>query len=107
MAQDFPDSQSPSPEPRGFSEHTRRKSSENAHEQGWGLNEDQRRHIPADQQKRGGTNYEYGAQDFGDMPMDTSIARTPAAKRAKPAQPESTNVGEDVNRKRSLHRKRA
>ena len=36
----------PNPEPRGFSEHTRKVSGENAHQQGWGRNEDERRRLP-------------------------------------------------------------
>lgn len=67
-----PEDQSSAPEPRGFGEHTRRSSSENAHQQGWGLMEEERRQIPAAQQRRGGTDYDYGAQDFGDIPADTS-----------------------------------
>lgn len=93
IIQDNP--QSSAPEPRGFGEHTRKTSSEHAHEQGWGLNEDDRRRIPADQQKRGGTNYDYGAQDFGDLPVDTRTA-----EQAKPAQSESQSVGGKADRKR-------
>lgn len=84
MPQTPNETQTSAPEPRGFGEHTRKTSSEHAHEQGWGLNEDDRRRIPADQQKRGGTDYDYGARDFGDVPSDTS-----AARRAKPPQSES------------------
>jgi hypothetical protein len=95
------------PEPRGFSEHTRRSSSENAHEQGWGLNEEQRRQIPPDQQQRGGTDYDYGAQDFGDSPINTSAAQPPARTRKKPAQSESQNVGEEADGKPPARRKSA
>ncbi len=107
MAQDSQNPQSAFPEPRGFSEHTRRSSSENAHELGWGLNEDERRHIPTDQQRRGGTDYEYGAQDFGDLPSDTSAAQPPAGTRARPAQPESQSKGREADRKRPPRRKTA
>lgn len=63
-------------EPRGFSEHTRKSPSENAHEQGWGLNEENRTKLPQGEQvQEGGTDYEYGARDFGDTPVDTSAAR--------------------------------
>ena len=65
------------PEPRGFGEHTRKRSGENAHRQGWGLNEEERRKLPpGGQANGGGTDYDYGAQDFGDRPVDTSPART-------------------------------
>lgn len=62
-------------EPLGFSEHTRRSSSEHAHEQGWGLNEDERRKLPRNQAAQGGTDYDYGAQDFGDTAVDTRAAQ--------------------------------
>ncbi|MGA7522534.1 MAG: hypothetical protein WBW84_08620 [Acidobacteriaceae bacterium] len=106
MAQALPDPQS-SPEPRGFSEHTRRSSSENAHEQGWGLNEDERRHIPPAQQHRGGTDYDYGAQNFGDASADISAALPTAGTQKRPAKAESQNVGEGANRKRPARRKTA
>ncbi len=59
-------------EPLGFTDHTRSLSSEYAHEQGWSLNEEERVKLPeAKQDFEGGTDYEYGAQDFGDTAMDT------------------------------------
>lgn len=64
--------QEPEREPRGFGEHTRKIPSENAHEQGWGLNKDERTQLNPDQQKSGGTDYDYGAQDFGDTAVDPS-----------------------------------
>jgi hypothetical protein len=74
----------PNPEPRGFSEHTRKASGENAHQQGWGLNEDERRHLPEGKKDyEGGTDYEYGAQDFGDSPVDTSAAKPAATVAAE------------------------
>lgn len=58
-------------EPRGFGEHSRGLSGEYAHEQGWGLDEEQRRKLAASPKDTdGGTNYEYGAQDFGDEPVN-------------------------------------
>jgi hypothetical protein len=104
MAQD-PENPQSSPEPRGFSEHTRRTSGENAHEQGWGLNEDDRRHLPPNQQHRGGTDYEYGAEDFGDAPIDTSAAQPPSGTRR--AQSESQNAGGEAGRKGIARRKTA
>ncbi len=62
-------------EPRGFGEHSRGLAGEYAHEQGWRLNEEERRHEPAGHQEiDGGTDYDYGARDFGDEPTDTSAA---------------------------------
>ncbi|HEY1810047.1 MAG TPA: hypothetical protein VGG42_15895 [Acidobacteriaceae bacterium] len=107
MAQDHEDPQSSAPEPRGFSEHTRRTSSENAHEQGWGLNEDERRHIPPARQHLGGTDYEYGAQDFGDAPVDTRQAQPPSRTGTHPAQSKLQNVGGEADRKRPARRKTA
>ena len=106
MAQDSDNPQSTAPEPRGFSEHTRRTSSENAHEQGWGLNEEERRQIPPGQQRRGGTDYEYGAQDFGDSPVDTSKAKRAVGLRTSTAQ-KLQNVSGEADRKRPARRKTA
>ena len=65
--------QSTPQEPRGLGEHTRGLASEYAHEQGWGLNEEERTSLPEGKQNTdGGTDYEYGARDFGDEPVDTS-----------------------------------
>lgn len=59
-------------EPRGLGEHARGLASEYAHEQGWQLNEDERRKLPDEPQNTdGGTDYEYGARDFGDEPVNT------------------------------------
>ena len=59
-------------EPRGLGEHTRGLASEYAHEQGWGLNEEERTKLPEEKQDTdGGTDYEYGARDFGDEPVNT------------------------------------
>lgn len=57
-------------EPRGFGTRTRGLSSEYAHEQGWGLDEDERRKpLRGPQDTDGGKDYEYGARDFGDEPL--------------------------------------
>lgn len=71
-------------EPRGLGEHVRGLASEYAHEQGWGLNQDERTALPKERQPTdGGTDYSYGAQDFGDSPTDTSDAKpTPADVQA-------------------------
>lgn len=61
-------------EPRGFGERTRGLAGEYAHEQGWGLDVDERTKLPGSPQDTdGGTDYEYGAQDFGDEPVNTAI----------------------------------
>ena len=61
-------------EPRGFGEHTRGLSGEYAHEQGWGLDEEERaKQASTPQDTDGGTDYEYGARDFGDTPVNTEI----------------------------------
>lgn len=63
------------PEPRGLGEHTRGLASEYAHEQGWGLDVDERTKLPEGKQDSdGGTDYDYGARDFGDEPVDTGSA---------------------------------
>ncbi|HLJ78266.1 MAG TPA: hypothetical protein VKT75_12670, partial [Acidobacteriaceae bacterium] len=44
--------------------------------QGWGLNQDERTRLPEGKQPwQGGRDYDYGAQDFGDTPEDTSAAQ--------------------------------
>jgi hypothetical protein len=75
------------PEPRGFAEHTRKISSENAHQQGWGLNEEERRQIPPGKKDyEGGTDYDYGARDFGDEAVNTGAAQP---SRDQPGREES------------------
>jgi hypothetical protein len=76
MAADKEQQQPPKkpPEPRGFGEHARGLSGEYAHELGWGLNVEERtRHAPSPQDSDGGSDYEYGARDFGDEPVNTAI----------------------------------
>ncbi|MEO6803978.1 MAG: hypothetical protein ABI197_12125 [Granulicella sp.] len=58
------------PEPRGFGEHTRGLSGEYAHEQGWGLDVEERTRGPKNPD--GGTDYEYGARDFGDEAVNVA-----------------------------------
>ena len=68
------------PEPRGFGEHSRGLAGEYAHEQGWGINEEERRALPKGPQAAdGGNDFDYGARDFGDEAVDTSEARPTAA----------------------------
>lgn len=61
-------------EPRGFTSHTRSLAGEYAHEQGWGLEEERRTLLPEENQS-GGTDYDYGPQDFGDTAIDTSAVQ--------------------------------
>ena len=62
----------PPAEPRGLGEHARGLTAEYAHEQGWGIEEEQRTKLPEGKQDTdGGTDYEYGARDFGDEPTNT------------------------------------
>lgn len=68
------DGKTPPREPRGFGEHSRGLSGEYAHEQGWGLDEAERARQPeTPQDTDGGRDYEYGARDFGDEPVNTAI----------------------------------
>ena len=61
-------------EPRGFGEHTRGLSGEYAHEQGWALDEEERtKQASTPQDTDGGADYDYGARDFGDAPVNTEI----------------------------------
>ncbi len=64
-------------EPRGLGEHTRGLTAEYAHEQGWQIDEAERTQLPPEgpQDTSGGTNYEYGARDFGDEPTNADRFR--------------------------------
>jgi hypothetical protein len=74
MADQSPRQENDSTEPRGFGEHSRGLAGEYAHEQGWGLNVEQRKRVSVQPQNTdGGTDYEYGARDFGDEPTNTEI----------------------------------
>ena len=71
------------PEPRGFGQHTRGLSGEYAHEQGWGLDLEERTRLPkGPQDTDGGTDYDYGARDFGDEPVNTARATGPDSDTA-------------------------
>jgi hypothetical protein len=64
-------------EPRGFGEHTRGLSGEYAHEQGWGLDVEERTRLETGTQDiSGGKDYDYSAQDFGDEPTNMERAGT-------------------------------
>ncbi len=81
-------------EPRGFGEHSRGLASEYAHEQGWGLNEPERTRLPEGRQPSdGGTDYEYGARDFGDEPADTSGVDSKLEKTMEKALGATTQAG--------------
>jgi hypothetical protein len=68
-------------EPRGFGEHTRGFAGEYAHEQGWGLDEENRTAQPTSPQDTdGGANYEYGARDFGDEPTNADRFANPESE---------------------------
>jgi len=67
-------------EPSGFTLRSGGRASERARQQGWQTNQEERiGEAHGKQAGDGGTDYEYGAQDFGDVPVDTSSA-PPAAK---------------------------
>lgn len=61
-------------EPRGFGEHSRGLAGEYAHEQGWGLDVEERtKQTTSPQDADGGTDYNYGARDFGDEAVNPAI----------------------------------
>jgi hypothetical protein len=69
--------------PQGFTVHSSGLASEYAREQGWGINEEERSKTPRQKQNYdGGTDYDYGARDFGEEPLDTRSSG-PAAERNK------------------------
>lgn len=66
-------------EPSGFTLRSSGRASERARQQGWQTNEEERTHAPEGRLPGdGGTDYDYGARDFGDSPVDTSSAKPPA-----------------------------
>jgi hypothetical protein len=71
-------------EPRGLGEHNRAVTSTRAHEQGWGLNEEDREKAPEGRPDYyGGKGYDYGsAEDFGDtaVKMEEDQERGPEQK---------------------------
>ena len=70
------DTETPPLELRGFGERSRGLAGEYAHEQGWGLNEEERTAAPEGTEAAdGGKDYDYGARDFGDEAVDTSSAQ--------------------------------
>ncbi len=69
MSNESPKKENNEQEPEGLGEHARGPASEAAHEQGWGLNEEERTKTPEGRPDNyGGKGYDYGAQDFGDTP---------------------------------------
>ena len=67
-----PNQQGNAQEPVGLGIHNQGSTAENAHQQGWGTEEDTRKQASVEQQQQtgGGADYEYGAQDFGDVPVN-------------------------------------
>ena len=71
-------------EPRGLGEHARGIASENAHQQGWGLNEEERAKPAAEATNAvGGTDYNYGARDFGDEPVNMGGSKPEDVDKAR------------------------
>ncbi len=71
-------------EPQGFTVHSGGLASEYARELGWGINEEERTKTPQQKQDYdGGKDYDYGAQDFGDTAVDTSVDTSSAQPGAK------------------------
>ena len=79
-------------DPAGFTPRSGKAASEYAREQGWQTNEDERASTPREKQDYdGGRGYDYGARDFGDLPVDTSSTQPPAStadREQKPGQAE-------------------
>ena len=57
-------------EPRGFGKHSHGLAAEYAHEQGWGLDIDERTKLSQTPENPRGREYDYGARDFGDEPRN-------------------------------------
>jgi len=80
----MPDKTKNSHDPQGFTPRSGRAASEYAREQGWQTNEEERTKTPTEKQPYdGGKDYDYGAQDFGDTPVDTSAAKLAKKKTSQ------------------------
>lgn len=70
--------------PAGFTPRTGGLASEYAREMGWGLNEPERAKERKEKQDAdGGTNYDYGAADYGDTAKDTTPGKAPVANEIR------------------------
>lgn len=68
-------------EPSGFGERSRGLASEYAHEQGWGLDVDERtKTATGPQDISGGKDYDYSARDFADEPVNMERVGTGGEK---------------------------
>lgn len=89
MGTEKPDKKSA--EPKGLGEKNLGPTAEAAHEDGWGLSEEQRTSQPAGKPDHyGGTDFEYGARDFGDtpekpQPSDSETSQHQPAPKATPS----------------------
>lgn len=87
-------------EPAGFTPHSSGLASERAREQGWQTNEEERTKIPQGKQNEdGGTDYDHGARDFGDEPVDTSSGKNTGSDKSSEistAQPASETPKKDT-----------
>lgn len=87
-------------EPSGFTLRSSGPASERARQQGWQTNQEERSREPEGKANSdGGTDYDYGAQDFGDLPADTSPAR--------PLTPSPNQGGVKHKRKSAADKKKA
>ena len=81
--------------PRGFSPGARGLAGETAHEQGWQINEEERNKSAKSLQGRtAGRDFNYGAREFRDSPMDISSARrqTSATRPTPDAQAKHSSI---------------
>ncbi len=66
------DEKQASKEPTGLGIHNQGREAEIAREQGWGTDEEKRTKKPGGRRPEyGGKGYDYGAQDFGNVPEET------------------------------------
>lgn len=85
----------PIAEPRGFGQRTRGLAGEYAHEQGWGLDVEERTKLPRNPQDTdGGSDYDYSARDFGDDPVNMEISPDDRDQTQAPATESSARKGE-------------
>ena len=84
--------------PSGFTPHSGGRASQYARQQGWGINEAERRETAKQKQDSdGGTDYDYGARDFGDIPLSTVRTTIKTANKAA-VQATSKATNETANR---------
>src|SRR5437763_9394481 len=93
-------------EPRGFGKHSHGLAAEYAHEQGWGLDIEERTKVSQTPENPRGREYDYGASDFGDEPRNTEGSE-PDMVQNTPGSSSNETENTDTNEASSMSTKHA